>query len=210
MKITNFEEKDGKLTFDLEDSDPSIANSLRRAMLREIPVMAIDEIDFFQNSSTMWDEQLAHRIGMVALETPENYELPETEEDRESSKCSTIVSLSSKGPGTVYAEKMELEDSEVEIVHPKTPLIKLSEDQEIELEGRAIMGTGKEHAKYKCCLATYTTDTDKDAKEDPEDTFKFTVESYVKRSPKEILKEAIDILIEKSGELQDKIESGDA
>jgi DNA-directed RNA polymerase subunit D len=56
----------------------AFANSLRRTMIAEVPIMTVDDIFYFDNSSLVPDEVLAHRIGFVPLKTNlESYVLPE-------------------------------------------------------------------------------------------------------------------------------------
>jgi len=56
----------GAKTFmaDFEDSNaPSIANTLRRIMISEIPTMAIEFVNIKGNTSCLHDEHLALRLG---------------------------------------------------------------------------------------------------------------------------------------------------
>lgn len=45
----------------------SFANSLRRAMIADIPTCAIDMVEIQSNTTPLPDEMLAHRLGMVPL-----------------------------------------------------------------------------------------------------------------------------------------------
>lgn len=45
----------------------SLANSLRRSMISRIDTLAIDQVQIHENSSVLPDEMLAHRLGMVPL-----------------------------------------------------------------------------------------------------------------------------------------------
>ncbi len=199
MNIKNMKEDEKKLEFTLEDSNPPTANAIRRTLQREIPTLAVTKVSFFQNSTPLFDEYIAHRIGMTPLSTPKDY-------DKEESNPTTMMTLTAKEPGIVHAEEIDIEDPKVKPVYPKTPIVKLGENQEIELEGTIKLGLGKEHARHKPCLATYKTETDKEAKKDPETNFHFTVESYVKKEPKKLLEQSLNIIEEKANELKEKIE----
>ena len=139
------------MTFLLKKSTPAYANALRRIMLTEVPVMAIEDIEFRKNSSALYDEVLAHRLGLMPLTTDlKSYELPKSQEDvdNKKAKCTLQLTLKEKGPKTVYASDMKSKDPKVKPVYPKTPIVKLLKDQELELVATAILGKGTEHVKW--------------------------------------------------------------
>lgn len=52
-----------QIKFTLYNADLSIANSLRRIMISEIPTMAIEFVNIKANTSCLHDEHLALRLG---------------------------------------------------------------------------------------------------------------------------------------------------
>lgn len=57
------------IDFVLNKTSLSLANSLRRVMLAEIPTIAIDLVEVEANTSVLADEFLAHRLGLLPLST---------------------------------------------------------------------------------------------------------------------------------------------
>ena len=114
--------------------DVSLANAIRRSV-SDIPILAIDECDIYKNDSVLYDEVVAHRLGLVSLK---NQKMKKGE--------SVEMKMKAKGKGEgVEIMANLLGDS---VVYPETPIVLLGEGQEIELVARAKAGTGNEHAKF--------------------------------------------------------------
>ena len=77
-KVKVLQETEDTIVLQLEGVDRSYANAVRRFCISEVPSMAIDDIVILENSSVLYDEILAHRLGMIPLRTDlERYVLPE-------------------------------------------------------------------------------------------------------------------------------------
>jgi len=134
-------------------------NTLRRAIMNEVPTLAIEQLTINNNSSVMYDEMFALRLGLLPLTTPVgDYDLPsdaELEAGEFSAKSSCDFTLVAKGPCMVYAKDIKFKDAKVKPVYPDTPVVKLLEGQEVELSGKAVLGLGRTHAKWSPGLAYY-------------------------------------------------------
>lgn len=156
IELLKKDKKTGRVTFLLKSTNPAFANALRRIMIEAVPTMAIEDVEFVQNSSALYDEILAHRLGLVPLTTDlKGYDLKKPDEEV-SAKNSVKLILKAKGPCMVYAEDLKSKDPKIKPAFPKTPIVKLLKGQELELEATAILGVGKEHVKFAPCLAWYT------------------------------------------------------
>ena len=65
MKIENLTEKGNTISFTLKDASSAQANALRRVAINHVKCFAIDTVTFYENSSAMFDEYIAHRIGLI-------------------------------------------------------------------------------------------------------------------------------------------------
>ena len=143
IKTINYNKENQKLNF-FTDMDLDLANAIRRSVL-EIPIMAIDELEIIKNDSALYDEILAHRIGLIPIKTGK-------------ASKETKFKLKEAGPKTIYSgdlkPSVETED--------KIPIVLLGKDQEIEMVCNAKLGEGNEHIKYSPGLIFYRHKLDKD------------------------------------------------
>jgi DNA-directed RNA polymerase subunit D len=119
---------------------PAFANGIRRAVVADVPTMAIDGVRVVENSSVMFDEVIGLRLGLVPLTTPEG----EFEAGDE-----VTLSLDVEGPATAYSGDIESSDPMVEPADENVPIIELKEGQRLQLEADATLSTGKDHAKHQ-------------------------------------------------------------
>lgn len=159
MKVKLIKNKDPNiLKFVLSKSYVELANALRRSLISDVPVMAIDEVHFSKNNSALYNEVLALRLGLLPLTSDAETYNPRSEcscKGAGCAKCTAKFSLEVKGPGMVYARDLKPTDDKVKPVNPDTPLVKLFEDQGLRLEADAVIGFGRDHAKFNSCMASY-------------------------------------------------------
>ena len=135
------ERGDRKARFLVRGVTPAFANGIRRAMVADVPTMAIDTVRFVENSSVMFDEQLALRLGLVPLTTPPEGEFREDDV--------VTLSIDVEGPGTAYSGDLVSSDDLVQPAEENVPIIELKDGQRLEAEADAVMNRGKEHAKHQ-------------------------------------------------------------
>ncbi len=151
IKLLSKKPDQNKYTFLVKDSTPGFMNSIRRAILETVPVVAIEDVEFKQNSSAMYDEMISLRLGLVPLKTDlDSYNLPAkcTCNGEGCAKCQVMISLSAKGPCTVYASDLKSKDPSIVPVFPDMPIVKLLKGQELDIEAKASLGSGTVHAKW--------------------------------------------------------------
>jgi DNA-directed RNA polymerase subunit D len=200
------QESDDRVELQLEGIDRSYANAIRRFCISEVPSMAIDDIVILENSSVLYDEILAHRLGMIPLRTDlERYILPEKCDCGSPlgcQKCRVLLVLDAAAhdkPRTVLSGDLVSEDREIRPVSANVPIVKLAAGQTVKLEAYARLGRGKEHAKWQPSTVSILTDGRS------EGTFILKVESSGSLPAKDIVIKAIDKLEEKLNELHKEI-----
>jgi DNA-directed RNA polymerase II subunit RPB3 len=57
-----------EIQFILSETDTSVANALRRIMIAEVPTLAIDLVEFHENTTVLNDEYIAHRLGLIPIQ----------------------------------------------------------------------------------------------------------------------------------------------
>ncbi|OMJ20902.1 DNA-directed RNA polymerase II subunit RPB3 [Smittium culicis] len=148
------------IDFVLSNVDLSVANTLRRVMIAEVPTMAIDMVEFFENSSVLADEFIAHRLGLIPLTSEKAKDFKYTRDctcAQNCQYCSVEISLHAKctDDGTLSVTSRDLVSSNPDVV----PVLEDSEDrgiliaklrkgQELKLQCVVKKGIAKEHAKW--------------------------------------------------------------
>ncbi|HOT93903.1 MAG TPA: DNA-directed RNA polymerase subunit D [Methanoregulaceae archaeon] len=138
--------------FLLSGALPSFANSIRRAMASEVPKLAIENVRIYDNTSGLFDEMLAHRLGLIPIRTEEGTYVPIDEctcEGAGCNRCSVSYTLSVEGPGMVYSRDLIPDDPVAVPALGDIPIVKLEKGQKVVLEAQAVLSTGRTHAKWQ-------------------------------------------------------------
>ena len=157
MKIQILEKSDTELKFLLENSNPQFANALRRIMMSEIPILAIESVDFSTNDSVLYNEIIAHRLGSIPLvfNSKDFHSKEEHEDGKTCSSCEVVFVINKKGPSVVYSKDMKSSNTEVKPLYDNIPIVELFNDQKIKLEASASLGVGLNHARHQSSNAFY-------------------------------------------------------
>ncbi|KAL0248945.1 hypothetical protein GEMRC1_004179 [Eukaryota sp. GEM-RC1] len=158
------------LTFKLKGVSISLVNALRRIIYSEVPTIAIELVEFTQNSSALPEEFIAHRLGLVPLLYPESTSINSFEDvfnyhtdcacaggcpkceftftlnatnDRSEVYVVRSDQLFPRAAQDTYAGLVRVADLEHPIV-----LFKLASKQSVSLTAIARKGKGADHAKF--------------------------------------------------------------
>jgi DNA-directed RNA polymerase subunit D len=135
-KMETISKSENKYAFKAEIED-SLVNSIRR-YVGQIQIAAIDDVEISKNDSPLYDETLAHRLGLVPL--------------KQNAKKEGKLKMSSQDKGFVYSGSLK---GDFDVVYDKIPLTLLSEGQEIEISANVKMGKGQDHAKFSPGIMNY-------------------------------------------------------
>lgn len=155
MEIDILELSEKSTKFVLSNATPAFANGIRRAALADVPTIAITEVNIYNNTSVLYDEQLGLRLAMIPLTSNMEEFLP-----KEECKCNDFcpacqvsLSLSAEGPSMVYSGDLISSDSTVQPADTNIPIVDLRNDQRIVIEAVAHMGYGNKHSRWQAGIA---------------------------------------------------------
>src|SRR4030042_7150799 len=156
MKITMKELTSTKAVLHINETDAYFVNSLRRVMLADLPKLAIDDVIIYDNTSPLFDEVIAHRISLIPIPTDLkllSFKNQCTCKGAGCVNCTVRYTLSKEGKGVVYSGDLQPEEKSWAIKEDKIPIVELYADQRLILEVEAVLGRGKDHAKWQCVQA---------------------------------------------------------
>jgi len=159
VKIKFLEKSKESITFEIDGIEIEFANALRRIMISEVPILAIEDVYFKDNNSALFDEVISHRLGLIPLKFP--IDVFNFREECSNCggegcpNCQAVFTLEKEGPCMVYSGDMKSSNEEVKPLYDNIPIVKLEKGQKISLEAIAVLGLGKNHIKHKAAIASY-------------------------------------------------------
>lgn len=152
MKIEklSWDKKRNKLSLLLKDAEEGFTNTIRRLVLEEVPVLAVEEVEVKENSSALYDEMLALRLGLCPIKTDlKSYDLKKGCKcgGEGCAKCELKIVLKGSKKGYINVTDAKSADPKCNFVY-SMPVVKLLPKQKIDVQMTAILGRGKEHAKW--------------------------------------------------------------
>ncbi|MDH5646838.1 MAG: DNA-directed RNA polymerase subunit D, partial [Candidatus Heimdallarchaeota archaeon] len=132
-------------------------NSIRRIILGSVPTIAIDEVIMVENNTAMFDEYIAHRLGLIPLNSDIDdlnfMDACDVCDGVGCNSCTVTLTLTQETDQTsgaiIYSRELLGSDHRIYPVVDEVPIMKMDKDQRLILEAIARFGTGKEHAKWQ-------------------------------------------------------------
>lgn len=165
MKITILESTTNTLKFILH-SNISFANSIRRILLSEIPIVAIEIVEIRENRTILADEMISHRLGLVPIRyTGKLIQKEDCDCDGFCGRCSIKFNLKVSNDSEIENQIItvtgdDLITKDISARCHKTLIVKLAPNQKIDMTCIATLGIGKSHAKF-CPITTVKFNYDK-------------------------------------------------
>lgn len=145
-----------------------VLNAIRRIMQLEVPTAAIEDVIFYENSTPIYDEIIAHRLAMLPISSEEalkklrppeecsacfeeSSSVPPEELSKICEGCFTIMSFQGEAasePIYVYARDLKTDDPDIRPVYPEIPVTVIGPGQRLSFDARIRIGRGAEHIKY--------------------------------------------------------------
>ncbi|MCJ1459795.1 45 kDa subunit of RNA polymerase II [Mycoblastus sanguinarius] len=164
-RVTVREAASDHVDFTLSNVDLAFANSLRRTILAEVPTMAIDLVEIEANTSVLADEFIAHRLGLIPLNSKQIEDVLYTRDcdcDQYCEHCSVTLTMAAR---CTSDEIMKVYARDLVVGEPRpnewvgNPVItdeagygavicKLRKGQEVRMKCVAKKGIAKEHSKW--------------------------------------------------------------
>ena len=184
VKVKIISEEANNIQILFTDTDRSLLSGIRRSLMSDTPKMAIDTVRFelglveqdgevWESTGTVPDETIAQRLAMVPIVTRHDdfyfqSECPSckdlVDDQRGCPQCSVIYACKAfgteEGKMITAGDMKPMGDDSLSIIEEfkGIPLTKLFKGQMVEFFATAIMGRGRQHAKWSpVCGVAFTS-----------------------------------------------------
>ena len=188
-----------KLHVTFKGTHNTVVNSFRRLILDEVPTFAVEDVEVVLNDSPLYDEALAHRLGLIPLKTDyKSYNM------KDNCKCGGVgcalcevkMTLKQDDEGYVYSSAIKSDDPKIVPSDLGIPITKIVGEGSVEMNLKAVLGKGREHSKW-APAHTYL--------KEGKGTVDLVIEPFGQLEGKEIFNKAVDIMVDKITELEGKL-----
>lgn len=125
-------QKENQIVIEVKVSE-ALANAIRRSV-NHIPTVAINEVEISKNDSPLYDETIAHRLGLIPLKSKKFNEKKPFE-----------LKLDSKKEGFVYSGELE---GDISVVYDKMPITYLKKGEGITLTATTKEDIANNHSRF--------------------------------------------------------------
>lgn len=126
-------------TFKLMTIDCEVANRFRQTLMRDIPTIAIDSVEVYENDSPHHDEYLTHRLGLIPIMFTEEVNLEDIIFELRVYAVTDVLNVTSK---------FLKSNTGLKPVDDDVLICKLFKGQTIDLKAHIKLGTSKTHSKW--------------------------------------------------------------
>jgi len=184
MEVEILKKDDITLEIKVSGTSSQFMNLLRRCLIARVPTIAIDDVIILENSSIMYDEMLAHRLGLIPLKA-----------DILSLKDDTVAYFrcevaAEEGDRMVYSRDLVPSDPNIVPAYDTIPIVKLAKGQKVSFEAIARVKKGYQHARFQPVSACAYKQLDDG------NTFIFRFDSNGISEPEKILLRGIEVILE--------------
>lgn len=149
-----------RMRVELDGASLAIVSGMRRSIISDVPTLAMDTVTIHRNDSTASDDELAHRLGLLALHDPspspfglagEGEGFPTWTERTAEQAQSATASLTVEAVGVrrrVTAADIVFHPPCVVAVRPDAVLALLRPGEAVHWEASVAWGVGRWHSKW--------------------------------------------------------------
>ena len=132
LKVLIITETNDTINLKVQASSFELINKVRRRLMQEVSVLAIDSVSIIRNSSPVYDELIGHRLEFIPF-------ISSSEISEE------IVTIDMNGPGPVLSSHIQ---GAVRPTYNDILIVKLKQNEQLKLQATLRRGCGSTNDKW--------------------------------------------------------------